>query len=307
MKFTKKMADVMPQRDMVYLLHEHLSGRDKHRGLKKVHASELTRADGFCPRLYALADTTKAKLPDAWLTTSETVTFALGRWLQDQVVIWFAEMGKAIAHWRCLACRHLHEFQKRPLTCTTCGNRSFWPEEVRFTSAATGVSCGVDMLLSLGEPKLTPVEIKSIKAEKFKELVGPLAEHRLRTNLYLRILGESEEPWASVVSSEKSHVLYVSKGGYGNADPKLRTWGLYENFSPFKRYDVKRDDKQTEALVQRALVIKAFREKAIGMPGGICPSSLSHRAKKCPLAKHCFSGEHPPTHDWQAATGGAAE
>jgi hypothetical protein len=302
MKFAKKLRDVMPERDLVYLLHEHLAGPDPHRDPAIVHASELTRPEGFCPRFYALADVTKPKLRDGWLTTSEHVTYDIGRYLQRRVVEWFADMGKAVAHWRCLACDKLHEFQKRPYKCS-CGFRVFRPEEVRFVSAVTGASCGVDMLVALGEPRLTPVEIKTIKADQFKSLVGPLAEHRLRTNLYLRIIGESEQPWSNLVSAKRSEVLYVTKGGYGCAAPELKRWGVKERFSPFKRYVVERDDAGTTEQAKRAKVVKDFRAGKVGMPCGICSSALVKRAQGCQLRTVCFSGDHPPVYDWQGHAG----
>ena len=40
---------------------------------------------------------------DRWLTTSETVTFDMGRDLEKRVVNAFADMGKAVCHWKCVA------------------------------------------------------------------------------------------------------------------------------------------------------------------------------------------------------------
>jgi DNA-directed RNA polymerase subunit RPC12/RpoP len=298
-KFAKKLKEVMPERNLRYLLHEHLAGFDPSRGVKIVHASELTRPEGFCPRFYALADVTKAKLRSRWLTTSEQVTFDIGRYLQDRVIEWFAEMNKAVAHWRCLACARLHEFQTRPLRCQACGVRTFRPEELRFTSAVTGASCGIDMLLAVGEPRLTSVEIKTIDKEQFKGLVAPLAEHRLRTNLYLRIIAESEHPWSNLIDADRAIVLYVSKGGYGCAAPELKQWGLKEGFSPFKDFVVLRDDTRTETQARRAKVVKDFRAGLVGMPCGICATAMVKRAQQCELRKACFSGDHPPDYDWQ--------
>src|ERR1700689_811495 len=121
--FFKKLRDVLPHKDLKFLLHEHRHVRDRHRGVKMGHASELTHDEReFCPRFYAPADVTQAKLPDRWLSTSENVTFAMGHWLQDQVVHWFAEMGRAVGHWVCVSCNQLHEFQLRPVKCKSCGS-----------------------------------------------------------------------------------------------------------------------------------------------------------------------------------------
>ena len=180
MTFLKKAKAFQPTQSVKYLLHSHLNGPDPARPMSRMHASELTKPEGFCPRHYALADVTKTKPKDNWLTTSEEVTFHIGRVLQDAVVNWFADMGKAFCHWKCQGCGHVHEFQLRPMKCVSCGSKNFWPKEVRFESAETGASCGVDMLVALGEKKLKPVELKTMDKDQFKELKGPLAEHRLQ-------------------------------------------------------------------------------------------------------------------------------
>ena len=46
--------------------------------------------------------------------------------------------------------------------------------------------------------------------------------------------------------------------------------------------------------------LKEFRAGKVGMPFGICATALVPRAMKCPLRAACFSGEHPPVHDWAA-------
>lgn len=297
MHFAKKMKDFMPGRSLLYLLHDHLSGYEKARSLKTIHASELTRPEGFCPRFYALADVTKIKPKEQWVSTADSITYELGRYIQDSVVHKFADMGRAVGHWKCLSCNHLHEFQKRPVKCVTCGSRVFKPEEVRFVSAVTGASCGVDMLVDVGDPLLLPTEVKSMRKEEFKDLVAPLAEHRLRTNLYLRIIAESDHPWSNMVQTGRGTVLYVCKGGYV-AHPELKKWGLSDRFSPFKEYEIKRDDTKTQEQAKRARVVQDFRGGKIGMPAGICSTALVKRAQSCPLCKVCFSGDYPPAYQW---------
>jgi hypothetical protein len=298
--FLKKAKSLMPERSVKFLLHKHLSGFDPARSLKVVHASELTKPEGFCPRYYALADMVKYKGKDRWLTTSEKMTFQIGRDQEKNLVNWMGDMNKAVCHWKCVACGHQHQFQLRPVACETCGVKRFDPVEVRFQSAINGASCGVDMLLALGEPKLRPVEIKTIDKEEFKALKAPLAEHRWRSNLYLRLIAESDQSWSDMVSTETITILYVSKGGYGCLDEDVSKWGLTEKFSPFKEFAVTRDDSQTDDLVKRARVVKDFRDGKVGMPCGICSTAMAKRAATCPLRGPCFSGDHAPEYDWNA-------
>lgn len=296
--FLKKAKEMQPKKTAKVLLHQHLSGFEKARSLANIHASDLTKAEGFCPRFVALHDVTGMKPKDEWLTTSEAVTFQMGRDLERNVVLWFAEMGRAVCHWKCVACGTMHYFQTRPQNCTECGVRAFEPKEVRFTSAINSASCGVDMLLAMGGPKLVPYELKTIDKDEFKALKAPLAEHRWRTSLYLRIIAESSHNWANMVDTDQAYILYVSKGGYGCADPELSSLGLSDKFSPFKEFEIKRDDSATDDLTKRAKVVKDFREGKVGMPCGICSSALVKRAAGCPMKAKCFSGEYPAEYDW---------
>ena len=269
--------------------------------MTRIHASELTKPDGLCPRAYALHDVTKKKPRGGWLTTSEQMTYQMGRDQERNIVNWFADMGKAVCHWRCLSCNHLHEFQGRPYKCESCSFKVFKNEEVRFESAITGASCGVDMLLALGEPKLRPVELKTMAADQFKALQAPLAEHRLRTNFYMRIIDESSHSWSNMVGHDKATIVYVSKSAYGCADDSLRKWGIKEGFSPLKEYDIKRNDAETNVLADRSKVVKDYRAGLVGMPCGVCSTAMSKRAGACAFKGECFSGEYPASYVWKGA------
>lgn len=298
-KFLKKVSEKKPKHSVKYLLHAHLKGAQPGRSYKNIHASDLTKPEGLCPRLYALADVTKAKPSDEWLTTSSVMTFQIGRDQEKNIVQWFADMGKAIGHWKCNSCGTVYEFQPRPTQCKECGFKRFDHKEVRFESSVSSASCGIDLLLGLGEPKLRAVELKTIDKEEFKALKAPLAEHRWRTELYLRSIAESDHPFAKRVNTDEATILYVSKGGFGCADTQLKTWGLDESFSPFKEFVIKRDDESVQSLVDRASIVKRFRAGEIGMPQGLCPTAMCKRASGCSMRKVCFSGEYPAEFIWK--------
>jgi hypothetical protein len=160
-------------------------------------------------------------------------------------------------------------------------------------SAVNGASCGIDMLLALGGGKLVPYELKTIDKEQFKTLAAPLAEHRIRTNLYLRIIAESASKWAQQIDTTRGYVLYVSKGGFGCADATLKPAGINESFSPFKEYAIKRDDDLTDDYATAARIVKDFRDGKSVMPTGICPTALTKRALHCPFKVKCFDGSYP--------------
>lgn len=296
--FMKKLSSLVPAHDLKYLLHSHLNVKEPERSTRTMHASEVTK-EGFCPRYYALMDTTDTAPPARWVTTSDQVTWRIGRVLQDAVVEWCAEMGRVIGHWACLGCGKVHEFQARPTKCDHCRCRAFAPEEVRITSTESGISGGFDMLISLSPTKLRVVEIKTIDKDKFKELVAPLAEHRIRTALYLRLVAECDHPWAKRIDTKSADILYVTKGGFGCQDDELKGWGLHEVFSPFKRFTIKHTDADTDELCRQATVVKQFRDGTAGMPEGICHTALDKRAKACAACKACFSGDYPAENLWR--------
>lgn len=300
-QFLKKASALKPKYSVKYLLHQHLNSSSPGRTFKRMHASELTKAEGMCPRLYALADAAHVKPKDEWLDASQAMTFQIGRDQERNIVHWFADMGKALCHWKCISCGTLHEYQMRPDHCKECGCKRFDHKEIRFESSINGASCGIDMVVGLGEPKYRAVELKTIDKEEFKALKAPLSEHKWRTELYLRLIAECEHPFASKVNTDVATILYVSKGGFGCADPQLKTWGLWDAFSPFKEFEIKRNDVSVESLSKRAQVVKDFRDGKVGMPVGLCPTAFCKRAGGCPAKVECFSGDYPATYDWKAS------
>lgn len=295
--FALKAKDIQPKGSLKFMLHYSLTGPEKERPLSRMHASNLTKDDGICPRYYALHDVTNTKPKDQWLTAADLLTYKMGTDLQDTVVNYFADMGKAVGHWKCSSCEKVQQFCTRPAKCSSCGCKHFTPEEVRFKSALTDASCGLDMLVNIGQPKLRIVELKTMIKTQFEGLKAPLAEHRLRTNLYLRIVEESGHPWANFIDTTKAKVLYVCKGGY-LADPELAKWGLSDYYSPFKEYDITRMDKATDEMSHRAKVVKDFRADLVPMPCGVCATAMTKRAQTCSMRKTCFSGDYPPEYDW---------
>lgn len=293
MIFGKKLRDTVPLGSPRFHLHRHLSDFQAPRPLKNVHGSEVTKEGGICARMYGLADLTDGEQAEEWLTTSQAVTFELGHLLEARIINWFADLKIAVTNWQCGSCGSLVEFAKRPDECQGCGGGYFTPMNYRFKSAKTGISCGIDLMLDLGDPKLRPIEIKTIDKDEFKALLAPLAEHRIRTNLYMRCIAESDDPRRLKVETSKAVVLYVSKGGYGVKDPMIAKWGLHDSFSPFKEFEVKREDKETEDLVAPAYRLQWFRQGSKGLDKAICSTALTTRAKDCPMRKVCFSGKYP--------------
>jgi len=284
---------------VAYHLHKQLDNKRKARSTKIVHASEMQKKDlfgnsgEFCPREYALLDILNKTRPDERIKTCSQMVFNFGNKVADILIETLGDARMVIGDWECAYCEKKYKFQQRPIECKNCEHDRFDYIECRFTSVKTDQSCGVDMFIPTLSEKYRPVEIKSIKDEEFKKLDGPLAEHKWRTNLYMRIIADSKGPRKDKIITDEAVVIYVSKGGYGCQDTDLSKRGIKDGpFSPFKEYVIKRDDKATETKWYHAQMLKEFRDGKRGMVKGICPTSVCNRAKSCTVAAECFSNRY---------------
>lgn len=294
----KILKAIKKERSIKHMIHERLAGWEPARPHGTIHASDLMKDVEYCPREGAFLDLGLAKKKDQFIGTALRITFDHGRsmeynlrnnWLRDAIV----------GNWKCSVCGHVHEhFGKAPKVKCKCGYSSWEYDEIRFLSPSSGVSGGLDSLVDVGEPKLRILEIKSMDKDEFKKLEAPLAEHRFRTALYLRLAEESVQNISERVNTQSAHILYVSKS-FGFKDETLKAAGIKDSpFSPFKEFIVTRDDAITQTPVAKAKVLHSWRQTKQGMPCGVCSSGLIKRAQSCPAVGPCFSGAHPATLTW---------
>ena len=142
-----------------------------------------------------------------WATAVDRLVWALGIAAAEVIVDWMGREGQVVGDWRCRNCRVPMQFHTRPSTCGVCGNGEWDYEEIQFRSGVSGISGSIDMLWRNPTGKLRIIEIKSIKQDQFVALKGPIAEHRLRTNLYMRCVEESKQDWKNAVDTQKALVL----------------------------------------------------------------------------------------------------
>jgi len=272
-------------------LHKHLKRTDIERPPWRLHGSSITRQEkAFCGR-EVLIKHKLGKRDTEHVATSMAVTWRWGRMVESEVRRLFAEMGMAVGDWQCTytKCKHVVRWSKQPAECPKCGGERFTYEELRAISPYSGIGCGLDLLLNRGEPKLTLVEVKSIDKDKFADLKGPLGEHKLRMQLYLRCIAESGQPELEKINTQRGVVLYVTKGGYGTmVDNSAWTDAVKEKFSPFKEYPVERMDKDTDALVEAARATKLALEGKGPVPERICATYGVKRAQGCSVVGPCF-------------------
>lgn len=287
LKFIK--SPIKDKNSLRKTLHGHLAGLEPGRPLKTLHASDLTYSEHeFCPRERALLLRDKAKPPPQRITTSEQVTFRIGWDLEAAVREWFIELGMLVGDWACQHCGRKYLFQKHPYKCKLCSGKHFEYKEVR-VQTTSGIGCGLDMLLDMpGSAKHVVLEHKSIDKEKYKALVAPLADHVRRSKLYLKAVEEDESDRSNLIRSDRMLILYTSKGGYGTSCPEVKLWDFWDGaFSPFKDFEILRDDEAIEDLDAKAWELEDWK-KTGDLPCRICQSSLDKRAKKCNKATACW-------------------
>ena len=296
MKFLSEVASkaLMPKQSLIATLKKNMQGMEKARCHLTVHASDVTKED-FCPRKVALVTLLEQKMPDQFIPTALRATFDIGNTVSDLVrEHWLGE--HAIGNWACHRCGAFRTMVPKPgkAGCSSGMKSHAWKyEEVRFKCEKTGIDGGIDVLVRLGSAKMFVTECKIVAAEAFEKLSAPLAEHRIRTNLYLYLVEKSGMVWSDMINTQVAKVLYVSRG-YGKKHPD------FDEVLPFKEYDVERNDEDLAPYLEMGEVANRFF-KTGEVPPGRCVTAKDECALTCPVRKECFSGKYPEGMIWKAA------
>lgn len=261
-----------------------IGGVQKARGYRPLHASALTyESKPFCAREIALCDLLDRPMKDEYINSTLQATFDVG-WMMHHLVTdrWLKDI--AVGRWKCPACGTHSPFDHYPEVCKECGNKHGfnYVEEV-FIHPKLEVSGSIDILVHLQGDQLEAVEIKSIDKDEFRDLVAPKAEHRVRSQLYLCLIEESNSPVKKLVNIDHARILYVSKGyGAKGSDGKV---------SPFKEFVVPYDYDSSEPYLNMAQRVQDWYQEGI-MPPRICHNTAVPRVKQCACPKECFSGKY---------------
>jgi hypothetical protein len=266
------------------LLAKNVGGAEDARSVHHLHASDLTKQDpAFCPREVALMRLLGVKRPAQYVQHAMRVTWDEGRDKQWRVNNDYLR-SHMVGDWRCLRCDQTAEWSTYPSTegCALGGHRWEYEEPVfHHPSKFTG---SIDGVVRFSPARQRMLEVKIIKGDDFKTLKAPLAEHRVRTQLYLRLIAESPDARTSQIDVSAGHVLYIMRG-HGMKDE-------VGQISPFREFVVERNDAAVERYIRMAYAASG------DMPEGICASAMGVRASKCPVAKECFSGKYPAKTKW---------
>lgn len=279
MKFmSQALIDSMaPKHNLVAALRDRLRGKEKPRSLEVIHASDIT-SEEFCPRRVALLDLTNKAQAERWIQPALRVTFDMGR-IAERLLReeWLGDI--AVGNWRCEKTGEERWFSNKPQ-----GAGRWRYVETPFFNQEAEVQGSPDLFVDLGAPKLFVVECKIMAADEWDKIVAPLAEHRIRTNLYMRLIDTSKNELKDKINVQEARVLYVSRG-YGRMHPTLG------EILPFKEFVVKRDDVETQPYWKNGLDVKKWRTEQV-IPVHKCATLGAKLAQKCPVAKECFSGTY---------------
>lgn len=286
-----QLTDLKPS--LRQLLHAQMGGYAPERPLHNIHASDLTYEEKpYCPRLNALCLLNGITPPDRYVNTCLAYTFELGEQMHE--LARSNLLKKYIAgYWKCPHCKHTTQtVGYQPKTCEMCGIEPFQFQyvEVRFKCEVTGASGAIDCLIKFpNAPKMHIVELKSIvhKTDSsgvmdFVSLKAPLAEHGLRTNLYMRLADNSANNLSDFIDLQNALVFYMTKG-YGYKDPTLEMEAISDTMTPFKEFWVKRDDSKTDYYINKAIPMKTFTEQGIMPP----PIDDKSACEKCKMKHQC--------------------
>lgn len=273
-----------PKQSVIGVLKQQLGGPRPGRSMDVLHASDVTKPD-FCPRKWAFFDIFDKQPPTEMISAALDVTFRMGQYAEMLVV---EEWGgqAVIGNWRCRYCSEQRSMVPKPEGWCHAEQRHWW-QYLPFVVEAPdyGLQGAIDALFNIGAPQLVITEVKTLNPAEFEVIVAPLPEHRLRTNLYMRIVDQSEHPFKQKINTLEARVLYISRG-YGKLN------AAWNEILPFKEFTVKRNDQDLEEFLKRAKALKDFRDHGV-MPHGICMTALDKIAKGCSVCQACFSGNYP--------------
>lgn len=288
LKFLKRLTDDhLSQRSLVELLNSRLGGKRERRSHKVVHVSDVTDADlGFCPRQFALLDVLEMNRPPEFINAATQVAFDNGDALHDMCRNkWLRH--DVIGQWKCKHCKEVRHFSKLPAMVKggLCTHEWVYHEE-EFVDPESKISGSIDFFVDLGNKKITPVEAKSIDKDQFGKLAGPLAKHRIRSQMYLALMDRAAPKEVKEQIDLTHHrILYISKGfGKMNAD--------HGKVLPFKEFSIARNDDAVAPYFELGRQVAVFRKSGV-LPKVICVNHLDKRAQSCAVCKQCFSGKYP--------------
>lgn len=296
MRRLKRAIDVANATPVKSLLESQVGGYERARSKKVIHASDLTRIDPeYCPREQYLMVAERVEQAKPYVGTAMRITFDDGvskQWRVNNVYL----RDRMVGQWCCRVCKVVSKWRKGPPSystnneCDCTDNKSIWEyKEPLFVHSDNGTTGSVDSLIDIGRNKLHMCELKIMATSLFPPKM-PLAEHTLRTRLYLRLIEESNHPYRTHINTKMASVLYMCRG-HGRKDKSGAV-------TPFAEFVVKRKDIDVDTPFSKAMAVMLSRKDKKMIPCGVCASPFDTRAKSCRVKKQCWSGRYKPRITW---------
>lgn len=247
----------------------------KYRGQtgSNVHVSDVISK---CLRKIVLMERMELRHPTEKLVEGQGITFAIGDALHDYLTSRFVSGNpdKVWASWSC-ACGQTRKkglYSKvSKFVCEQCDTSLTKHKEVAFPDEELQLTGSPDIILYMDEyGAYYIVELKSMSAAQWKELVRPVPDHVIQISFYWHLLHRAGWPLVNRCS-----ILYANK----EFSFKL----------PYKEFLI---DPQVPGRLDPYLEdLQAFRDAREGgdLPTRtFCSSIDSAGAKACPVAVTCF-------------------
>lgn len=131
----------------------------------------------------------------------------------------------------------------------------------------TGTNDGLIKLV--GKKRLRIVEIKSISAEEYKDLMEAKINHECQLSLYL---WKAKKLSIHAIHPDYGFIIYVCKG---------------HRVDPIKIFPVARNDRFLEGVEKKVESLKTFSETG-ELPARVCTTRHAMMAKRCSCKTWCF-------------------
>lgn len=278
---------------LIPLLDKFVGGHEKNRGFSHLHASDISQP-AFCPREVSLVKELNLPPGTSYIAQALRATFDAGNDQQARVNNdWLVSV--MFGNWKCTSCGKVDNLRYKPET-KKCGDTicRYRYREPLLHCADVGVHGSIDGLVNVGTGALRLMEAKIIAADAFKPLAAPLAEHALRSRIYLYLLANTQ--WLKhtgipKIDTKRASILYISRGhGAKNSAGKI---------SPFREFIVTRDDNAIRKELSKAKAYTMYQtQMGVGYPCRVCTTPMDKRAQSCPVVSACFSSNFVDSITW---------
>lgn len=279
-KIRKVEHRIVPLSQDDFVIDTCIKGAKKYRPHRQdghLHVSDIV---GKCPRMLALSKRFSSTINDTEIPDSLGLTFAQGNAIHDYIRNSIRDSHPDIIYgqWQCV-CGALSldpmtfSSARKAAPCGKCGKPAENYKELVLIDSVTNIGGSLDLLL-LVNGCLYLVEIKSMAAARWNELLRPQPDHVIQALFYWRALRN-----AGYLVYDQMSILYATKD--------------YVFKSPYKEFIVKPSEHmgRLDSYTDDALLIKNAEDKTQPLPVRTCMRTDAPDAKKCGLSALCFMTE----------------